>query len=315
MANEYERIALEARKKVSRLTLEQQKELLKLYENTIDSLAVKATKAKDKGLTQRWLLDYKKELNRVKKELAREVEALTKTGIIKAANIGTEAEQQIMSKIFEYAGIDTGNHFTTMFSQVPKGIVEDIISGGLYKDKLTLSQRIWNHSGAFEKDIQYVINQGLMEKKSAIQLANDLEQFVREPAKRPTTWGKAYPHLKNKVVDYNSMRLARTSINHAYQNSTIKSSGMNPFVEGIRWRSALIHGRTCDLCRERHNTVYALDEVPMDHANGLCTMLPEISKSLDQVADELKGWLDGGGNDKLDKWYNEYGNHFAFKKL
>lgn len=44
-------------------------------------------------------------------------------------------------------------------------------------------------------------------------------------------------------------------------------------------------------------------------------MIPYIPKSLDEVADELRRWLDGENNSKLDLWYNEYGEYFAFKKL
>lgn len=43
-------------------------------------------------------------------------------------------------------------------------------------------------------------------------------------------------------------------------------------------------------------------------------MIPAISKSLDSVADELRDWVDGGNNIKLDKWYKEYGDYFAFKR-
>ena len=49
--------------------------------------------------------------------------------------------------------------------------------------------------------------------------------------------------------------------------------------------------------------------------NGLCTMIPVISKPLDDVAIELRGWLDGESNPKLDEWYRKYGSYFAFKKL
>lgn len=312
MANQYQKIALATRKKVSKLTLEQQKQMLKLYEDTIDSLATKISISKDKSLSQRWLTDYQKELNSVRKTLAKDIESSTKNAISKAAKIGTETEQLIFKEVFKIAGIDPGNHFTTMFSQVQNQVVENIISGNLYKDKKTLSQRIWNHSGKFEKDIQYIINQGILEKKSALELARDLEQFVREPAKRGSNWGKAYPNLRNTPVDYNSMRLARTTINHSYQNSSIQSSNMNPFVEGIEWHSAQIHGRTCELCFERHGQIFPKDSVPLDHPNGLCTMLPYVPKDLNTVADELRDWLDGENNPMLDDWYDEYGDYFAF---
>jgi len=107
------------------------------------------------------------------------------------------------------------------------------------------------------------------------------------------------------------MRLARTSINHSYQTASIQSSTLNPFVEGIEWQSALIHGRTCGLCQERHGTIYPIDEVPLDHPSGLCSMLPTVGKGLDQVAEELKSWLDGEDNPILDNWYDNYGDYFS----
>ena len=313
--NKYVKIALQIRKRVSKLTLKQQRELLNLYDDAIEELAKKATVSKDKPLTQRWLLDYQKELEKARKELVKELNKSIRGFTTRAVKLGTEVEQQIMSKTFELAGIDTGPHFTEMFSIVQDKVVKDIISGRLYKDNKTLSSRIWNYGKEFEKDIQYTITQAILEKKSAIELAKDLEKYVLEPAKRPTTWGKAYPNLRDKRVDYNAMRLARTSINHAYQTSSIQSSNMNPFIEGIQWRSAMIHGRTCEVCMERHGRIFSKDDVPLDHPNGLCTMIPYIPKSLDEVADELKDWFNGGTNKKLDEWYNKYGEYFAFKKI
>lgn len=313
--NEYEKISQETRKKVSKLTLEQQKDLLDLYNDVIKELAKKAKKSKSKSLSERWTLDYRKQLMKSRRELRVEIRKQVKASTIKAAKLGSEGQQLIMREIFAMVDIDPGDHFTTMFSQVQDKVVKDIISGNLYKDNKTLSQRIWNYGEEFEKDIQYTINKAMLEKKSAIELAADLEKYIKEPAKRGSDWGSCYPHLKNKKVDYNAMRLARTSINHAYQNSTIQSSSMNPFIEGTEWQSALIHGRTCELCKERHGRIYSKDDVPLDHPNGLCTMIPHIPKSLDEVATELRNWVDGGNNIKLDKWYNQYGDYLAFKKL
>ena len=180
------------RKKVSKLTLQQQRELLKLYESTIEELANRAAVSKDKSLNQRWLLDYSKELAKAKKELSKEINKSIKGFTTKAAKIGTETEQQILGKIFEYAGIDPGNHFTNMFSQVQDKVIKDILTGNLYKDNKTLSSRIWSYGQEFEKDIQYTVNKAILEKKSAIELANDLEKYVKVPASRPTKIGRAH---------------------------------------------------------------------------------------------------------------------------
>lgn len=312
---DYRKIVFETRRKVSKLTLEQQRELLKLYDDAIKSLSKKARRSKSKSLTNRWVLDYQKQLKAVKKELRKELNKIIRSGINEGAKLGTEPQQLIMKEIFRIAGIEVKETFTSMFSQVQDNIVHDIISGNLYKDSRTLSARIWSYGEGFENDIQYVINQAILEKKSAIELARDLEKYVLDPAKRETDWGSAYPNLRHKKVDYNAMRLARTSINHAYQTATIQSSNMNPFVAGIQWWAANIHGRTCELCMERHEKVFPKDNVPLDHPNGLCAMIPHIPKSSIEVADELRAWLDGEDNKVLDEWYNKYGDYFAYKKI
>lgn len=319
----YKKIIRQARREVSKITLEQQKQLLELYDDAIKDLSRKARKSKKDSLQRRWILDYNKELKKVRKELEKEINKQIKDSISRAAKAGIEPQQMIMNEILKFANIDTGNHFTSMFSQVHDNVVKDIISGSLYKDKKTLSNRIWNYGDDLERDIQYTINQAILQKKSAIELAADLERFVREPAKRGSDWGSCYPNLKNKKVDYNGMRLARTAINHAYQTATIQSSKMNPYVDGIKWHSAYAHGRTCELCIERAEEdqyglgsgVFPVDKVPLDHPNGLCTMISVISKSLNDIADELRAWIDGEDNEMLDNWYNEHGEYFSFKDV
>ncbi len=307
----YEQIVKQQRRQIARLTLEQQKRILDLYDSAIEGLAFKAKKAGEKSLQRRWALDYKKEVEKAKKALNREINRQAKGAIGTAAKIGTQGEQQALDEIFKKAGLKTRVTFKRMFSQVQENVINDIISGNLYKDNMTLSSRIWEYGEVFGKDIQYVVNQAILEKKSAIELAKDLEVFVKDKAKRGSDWGKCYPNLRNKEVDYNAMRLARTSINHSYQTATVQSSNVNPFVDGIEWRSALVHGRTCELCEQRHGQIFPKNDVPLDHPNGLCTMVPAVSKSLDKIADELNRWIDGEVSPKLDEWYKEYGGYFT----
>jgi hypothetical protein len=313
--NEYERITRETRRNISRLTLQQQRAVLKIYDDAIKSISEQVKKAGNRTLSKRWLTDYQKEIKRTRVALARQLNQSISVYTTRAAKEAATGQSKIMALMFEKAAIDVGDHFTTAFSNVQDNVIRDIISGGLYKDNKALSSRIWQTTGQNGKDIESIIAQGITEKKSATKLAEDLEQFVKPAAERPSNWGKAYPMLAYKNIDYNAMRLARTSINHAYQTATIQSSQMNPFVEGIEWRSALIHGRTCQLCIDRHGQIFPKDDVPLDHANGLCTMVPYIPKSLDDVAEELNAWIYGGYNPTLDSWYEDYGEYFATKPL
>ena len=315
MDNEYVKRALDVRKKVTKLTVSQQREILRLYEGVIEDLARDIGKSKSKSLNERWLLERHKAFKIARKQLAKDIEIQVKKSLYKASELGTEVNRQMMMDLFQVVGIDAGNHWSTAFSQIQDKVVKDIIGGDLYRDHSTLSKRIWNFTDKSGKDLQYLLQKGILEGKSALELARDVEEFVKDSAKRPWEWPKVYPKLANTKIDYNAQRLSRTMINHSYQTASIKSSEMNPFVEGIEWRSAMINHRTCKLCISRHGQIFPKDDVPLDHPNGLCTMLPHIAKSLDEVATELRDWLDNGNNATLDKWYQEYGDYFAFKEL
>lgn len=273
---------MKAQRQVGKLTLAQEKSLRKVYENSIENLARQVSR--DGSLTKRARENY---LSALRNDL----DKLITAGVEEASKIGVGTTIEVLK-------IDT---FPRMFSQVNDKTIRSILKGGLYKDNTTLSDRIWNYGKQTGDELQSIISQGLLERKSAVELAKDLEQFVLPPARRPSDWGKVYPNLKYKKVDYNAMRLARTSINHSFQTSTIASSELNPYTTGIKWHSALIHGRTCDLCRERHGTVFSFGDVPLDHPNGLCTMIPEVEKSLDEIADELYAWQNGKSIPYLDR--------------
>ena len=159
--NEYERISRQTRQNVSRLTLAQQRDVLRLYDDSIKSLAERAKKAGDRTLSKRWLMDYQKELTRVRAELARELNKSVRGYTTRAAQEAAKGQGKLLSMMFERAELDVGDHFTTALSQVQKNVVADIVSGGLYKDNKTLSNRIWQATGDNKKDIETIIAQGL----------------------------------------------------------------------------------------------------------------------------------------------------------
>lgn len=280
-------------------------------------------KGRNKALTKRNILRYRKDVSRLKKTMRVELEDEIKRTMKATANLGQKTQRDILRTILDGAGVEYSKEvFDDMFKGVSDSVIDYIVSNKYYGDFKTLSSRIWRYGSEFEGDIQYLIDEALREGKSAIELARDLEEYVKEPAKRASDWGKAYPHLKYKQVDYNAQRLARTSINHSYQESSKESASRNPFVEGMKWLSAYAHGRTCQLCMDRAEEdrygmgagIFPLNEVPVDHPNGLCSLVAFIPQSLDKVAEELNDWLHGGDNNKLDDWYDIYGLYFANKK-
>lgn len=198
--------------------------------------------------------------------------------------------------------------FRGMFAKIPQKAMNEIIFGKAYKDRAGLSERIWAYTKYFDKDIDYIIAEGIANKKSIYEVAKDLEIYVNPNAKKEWDWCKVYPKT-NKKIDYNAQRLARTSINHAYQMAQKRSCKKNPYIEGIQWLSSNSH-RTCDLCNSRNGQIYTVNNLPLDHPNGLCTTIPVINMSFDEIGEELRNWIDGKENEKLDKWLGKYGNEF-----
>lgn len=298
--SDYVKIAKGLRKEVSQITLSQQKQLAEIYSRSINNITSQIRTDKAGSLKSKWQKDMVKSLKAERARLVEEIEASIKSGISDAAKVSTRSQFKLLEDIAGEADMKVSKQFADMYTSVNTNVVNDILLGNLYKDSKTLSSRIWDYGAGFENDVQSVISQGILQKKSAKDLAKDLEKFVKDPSKRGKAWGDDYPSLKGKKVEYNAMRLARTSINHSYQTATIQSSQINPFVLGIEWSSALIHGRTCELCRERDGTIFPKDDVPLDHPNGLCAMIPAITKSTEEVGQELLDWLNGGKNSALD---------------
>ena len=195
-----------------------------------------------------------------------------------------------------------------------------IIEGGFYKDNKGLSERIWRVADSFEKDIGYIVNRGIAEKKSALELARDLEQYVKPPAKRDFDWGKVYPNLSGKKVDFNAQRLARTSINHAYHLDNVKVCTENPFVVAMHWDLSNAHYERqvipfgpdeCDEYAEHDEGLgegnWKPEEIPVPHPQCLCAQWAVIPRDLEDIGAQIGRWASGEPDERLDEWYAQYG--------
>lgn len=183
---------------------------------------------------------------------------------------------------------------------VPDDVVQSILSGKVYDREWSFSKAIWRDLSKKTKDINNIVAKGIAENRSTLEIAQDLEKYVRPSAAKPWDWSKVYPGSAKKI-DYNAQRLARTLAQHAYQQSLLRSVRYNPFVEGIEWLASN-GGRTCELCMSRDGVVYPKDALPMDHPNGMCTFVAAIPYSSVEVADRIGDWYNGKSDPELDRF-------------
>ena len=217
----------------------------------------------------------------------------------------------------------------------PVEIMENVINGTVYNEKWFLSGALWGDYKDKLNDINEVIMQGIGMNLSSLEIAKQLEQFVNPSAMKPSSsivtpclqdpnTGKLYSmdyvkrhpekdwsgfkETKSRFyygkVDYNAQRLARTLVSHAYQQNIIKQAQANPFASGVKW-IASGGERMCEICEERDGKVFPVDDVPMDHPNGMCTFAVE-TPSMQEMSDILADWVNGDPtpyDDQLNAWY------------
>lgn len=293
---QYQQLVAEAERKRIQITRRQQQQIAKLYRDIASDMGKEIARKSERTLTYRWLKDYAKSLKGQSKQLYADLQGIVSAGILDTALAITGAEQRF------WEGIAPGmsERFRDAFSSIPQTCVDELMNGGIYKDFAGLSERLWNYKGKFDRDIGYIIERGIIQQKSAYDLAKDLEMYVDPRAAKPWEWRKVYPNC-NKVVDYNAQRLARTSVTHAYQLSFQRATRDNPFIDGYQWHSSNA-GKTCDLCRKRDGKIFPKNRIPLDHPNGMCVITAVIPKSMDEIAGELSDWAAGRRNPELDRW-------------
>lgn len=281
------------------------KKIQKLYKDVAKDLAKQANKLPKNGdidvqIKKNWLNQYvkslEKEIDILEEEIYKEIQMRMEL----SAQAVVDANISFMGK----AGLDLAGAFDT----VPKNVVANLVNGKIYKGNWKLSKAIWKSTQKTQKDIYKIVAKGLASQKSAYDIAKDLEKYVNPSAKKSWDWSKVYPGT-NKKIDYNAQRLARTLIQHAYQQSYRETVKYNPFITGVIWRSVFAPGRTCQLCMDRDGQRFDKGKEPLDHPMGLCYLEPEIPKTMEEIGKELARWANGEKNPAIDKYVNKAFNY------
>lgn len=281
------------------ITKEQEAEISKLYHKVylnlkkqMDALPLQGEGTTSQSLKKTYLNKLIKQLKAEYKSLGEGLEKQIKKGMKDVSSSVVQANDDWLQKV--------GIKIEGAYSFVPKDIVALVSTGKLYGGGWTLSKAIWGESQKHAHDIDTIVASGIAANKSAYDIAKDLEKYVNPSARKEWDWSKVYPGTSKKV-DYNAQRLARTMVSHAYQQSLLASTKYNPFVKGYRWRSA--HSdRTCELCNDRDGQLYSANDLPLDHPNGMCTFIAELTGGLESIADRLGDWANGADDPALDEW-------------
>ena len=180
---------------------------------------------------------------------------------------------------------------------------------------LTLSDRVWNYSNTFKREIEMGLDLGIREGVDAPTMARDLKQYLRHPDKlfRRVRDEHGNLHLSKNAADFhpgrgvyrssymNARRLAATEANIAYRTADHERWQKMDFVVGIE-----IHLSNNHTCRGRdgkpHPFMDICDELkgkyPKDfkftgwHPHCRC-FATSVLKTDEEIAEDTRRILNG----------------------
>lgn len=286
-----------------KITKVQQKQIIELYNNLANEIQKRINSVGTNDLQKRELMILKRDIEERLESIGNDIQ----NGIVRGMN-------EICAEVAE----DTKDFLKTCgyadstlkeaFVHIPSYVTESIITGKIYDKKWYLSKAIWGNNKKIMQNINGIVAQGVAKGYSAKDIAKNIEQYVRPSVKRQAnnihSWRynengeKIKDTFYNGKIEYNSIRLARTLVSHAYQQSFERVNEYNPFVIGYKWLTSNFHGRVCEVCRDRATQdryglgagVFPKDELPIDHPNGMCTFEAVLSTDMKEVAQRINNW-------------------------
>ena len=297
--------AEEQRNRISQEQAQSIRDMYRQASEEIGRMAERAPRVPSDALRKEYLNKLQGQINRELQDIQSQLDGTVRSSML-------DTVQEVVRDASNFAN-GFGLSIEGAYSHVPTDVVRAVMSGQLYEGNWTLSKALWLNTKETQQDVQNIVAKGILENKSAYDIAKDLEKYVNPDARKDWEWSKVYPGTR-KVVDYNAQRLARTMVSHAYQQAFVRTTIKNPFITKYEWRAADTE-RTCQLCLDRDGQYFPKDDLPLDHPNGMCTFLAVIEDDFNTIADRLADWAHGGEDPALDEWAKDlYGKDWQAKK-
>ena len=228
-------------------------------------------------------------------------------------------QRQIMYSYFDPSFQEFRAKVDKLVDITNRKVINQMIQGNIYHDGKGLSDRIWDTAKTSGNKMSIAINSCIAQGMGAADMSENLKEFAM---------GGHHTWSRNKIreklgdgyarkygsggLDYEALRLARTTLTHQAQIAVINSSKINPYLQFVKWHSDHQAGRTCQQCIDRDGQLFKIDEVPLDHPNGMCWIQPVYSidgkteATPEEIAKDMKAWAEGSKNSKLMDTIPEY---------
>lgn len=245
------------------------------YAKTIGRTNIDSTKAS---------MELYYQLRSASKQISAEINGEVSKNINEMGNVVVKANTRWLNQL----GF-TKESLNMKFSPAKDMAIRNILTGNLYQKEIPLSDRIWDITNNNLKDIYTIVSRGIATNQSVNDVAIQLEKYLKTSKNLgwsvSTVEGKIY-QVHNRKADWRAERLARTMLQHAYQQTLVAMTKDNPFVAGYIWHAAGNHA--CELCLDRDGLFYTAETLPLDHPNGQCDF--EVVVNQEKAMRDLAGF-------------------------
>jgi hypothetical protein len=222
-----------------------------------------------------------------------ELESLMVDAMQKASQAGIDGKIKASIALLNDVNPELIPYLPSLFSGIREDVIQKLMVRPLSDDRI-FSQRFWKLKDLNNNLISQTLSSGMLEGKSAFEIAQDLEKFLVLKGKGPAERSALFPTPTERKIMSRTMTLARTEINNAFTESQIECAKREPWNDGIKWNLSASH-KVYDICDiyasqdlySMGNGIYPVDKVPVRHPNCWC-YLTDVLKSLDEIANLLK---------------------------
>lgn len=269
------------------ITRDQQRKIAQYYRDWANELAAEAERLEGRTnisslVEQERLRELEQRMRIRSQEISNQIYNDVRSNLYLTSDAVMSANSQWLSNIgFNRDNVDAS------FSNLPESIINNLVTGQVYGGGWSLSARIWGENEKTLADIYAIIAEGRAKNEGVFEIAQRLSQYVQPGA--GNKWNLQMTDgrwIYKKTVDYVAQRLARTLIQHTYQQSFVQATLRNPFVTEYRWNAN--GSRVCPVCLAMNGRRFPKDSLPLDHPNGMCTMEPVI---MDNYEQRMADWL------------------------
>lgn len=309
------RDVLNSRSSFLKLRSLHEKALRKIYEKSIDRVAERLIE--EKSATKKALLKVVQEqLQEEIFKINKATESLMEKGVQQSFDFGGSAVEKFFLDAIRETGVLSLTETKKAMLMINK---EAVLSfwNRVTENGMTISETIWSKGPKIEDAVIDFIELGLATGRDSIEVAKDLEKYVRKGSK---TLAEDYPNIMIRMnkripkdVCFEALRLIRTEYTTAFTEATIKRGQRTPGYKGVQWVLSDSHPITdiCDVLAETdaHGLgvgVYPRGKEPVTpHPNCLCYLVAVLIER-EEFINDLKRWSDGESINYLDEWKKNY---------